>query len=211
MSISVDPVTSDPLELADWSLTYRTARGELPHRETLFATANGRDSVQFKRYIAGLQRMLPPLSLLFAPNVNSFRRMRPHFDAPINVQWGYDNRTCGLRVPISDAANRRVENRLPGADANPYLAIAASLLAGYIGLVERMQPRAGIEGSAYRMARTLPRTLDEAIYRFGHCKPAKKLLGEEFVAAFTAIKETELDAYQAVISSWEREHLLLNV
>jgi len=177
----------------------------------LFATANGRDSVQFKRYIAGLQRMLPQLTLLYAPNVNSFRRMRPHFDAPINVQWGYDNRTCGLRVPISDAANRRVENRLPGADSNPYLAIASSLLAGYIGMIERMQPRAGIEGSAYRLARTLPRTLDEAIYRFSHCKPAKKFLGEEFVAAFTAIKETELDAYLAVISSWEREHLLLKV
>ena len=66
--------------------------------------------------------------------MNSFRRMRPQFDAPINVQWGRDNRSCGLRVPLSDGQNRRVENRLPGADCNPYLAIAASLACGYVGI-----------------------------------------------------------------------------
>jgi glutamine synthetase len=177
----------------------------------LFATPQGKDSALFKNHVAGLQRLLPQVTPMFAPNVNSFRRMRPQFDAPINVQWGLDNRTCGLRVPISDPQNRRIENRLPGADANPYLAFASSLLCGYIGMVERMQPREQIQGSAYRMARTLPRTLYEALDRFGRCKPASKYLGEDFVQAFTAIKWSELDAYQAVISSWEREHLLLKV
>ena len=79
------------------------------------------------RKVVGQARLLPQISPLFAPNVNSFRRMRPDTDAPINVQWGSDNRSCGLRIPISDSKNRRIENRLPGADANPYVALAMTL------------------------------------------------------------------------------------
>ena len=177
----------------------------------IFADADGQDTLLFQHFIGGLQRFLPQVAPLFAPNVNSFRRMRPVHDAPINVQWGLDNRTCGLRVPLSEGRDRRVENRLPGADSNPYLAIAASLLCGYIGMVEQIEPRDRITGSAYRLARTLPRTLYEALDRFEQCKPVRPYLGERFVDCFVAIKQTELDAYQAVISSWEREHLLLKV
>jgi glutamine synthetase len=143
--------------------------------------------------------------------VNSFRRMRPDSAAPINVQWGEDNRSCGFRVPISDKANRRVENRLPGADSNPYLAMAASLVCGYIGMVERMVPAKAITGSAYNRARTLPRTLEAALDRFSACKPVRNLLGEEFFDIFYAVKDYELFNYQSVVSSWEREHLLLRV
>lgn len=177
----------------------------------IFADPGGEDSALFHGYIGGLQRLLPQVSPLFAPNVNSFRRMKPQHDAPINVQWGLDNRTCGLRVPLSGGQDRRVENRLPGADSNPYLAIAATLLCGYIGMVEKYEPRDRITGSAYRMARTLPRTLYEALDRFQQCKPVRPYLGEDFVETFIAIKQVELDAYQDVISSWEREHLLLKV
>ncbi len=179
--------------------------------KNLFSTSSGKDSVLFRSYIAGLARLLPQVSPMFAPNVNSFRRMRPDSDAPINVQWGADNRSCGLRVPVSDARNRRIENRLPGADANPYLAFAASLVCGYIGMVDRMQPPKSIEGNAYNRARTLPRTLETALDRFSHCRPVKALLGEDFFDIFYAIKECELFNYQSVISSWEREHLLLRV
>jgi glutamine synthetase len=101
--------------------------------KNLFANANGTDSKLFRNYVGGLQRYLPDVAPLFAPNVNSFRRMRPQFDAPINVQWGLDNRSCGLRTPISDGRNRRVENRLPGADANSYLAIASSRICRHDG------------------------------------------------------------------------------
>src|SRR3546814_7520643 len=97
---------------------------------------------------------MPQISPMWAPNVNSFRRMRPDSAAPINVQWGEDNRSCGFRVPIADKHNRRVENRLPGADSNPYLAIAASLVCGYIGMVDRMVPPKPITGSAYNRAPT---------------------------------------------------------
>jgi len=179
--------------------------------KNVFTTRNGRDSALFRSHIAGLVRLLPQIAPMFAPNVNSFRRMRPDASAPVNVQWGSDNRSCGLRIPISDARNRRVENRLPGADANPYLAIASSLICGYIGMVDRMQPPKSVKGNAYNRARTLPRTLESALDRFGKCKAVRDYLGEDFFNVFYAIKEAELFAYQSVISSWEREHLLLRV
>ena len=179
--------------------------------KNIFSLSNGKDSVLFRSYIAGLARLLPQVAPMFAPNVNSFRRMRPDSDAPINVQWGSDNRSCGLRIPMSDGKNRRIENRLPGADSNPYLAMAASLVCGYIGMVDRMVPPKSVSGSAYNRARTLPRTLEAALDRFSHCKPVKALLGEDFFEVFYAIKECELFNYQSVISSWEREHLLLRV
>jgi glutamine synthetase len=179
--------------------------------KNIFSLSNGKDSALFRSYIAGLARLLPQVAPMFAPNVNSFRRMRPDSDAPINVQWGSDNRSCGLRIPMSDGKNRRIENRLPGADSNPYLAMAASLVCGYVGMVERMVPPKSVNGSAYNRARTLPRTLEAALDRFSHCKPVKTLLGEDFFDVFYAIKECELFNYQSVISSWEREHLLLRV
>jgi glutamine synthetase len=184
---------------------------DLETGKNLFSTSNGRDSALFRSYIAGLIRLMPQISPMWAPNVNSFRRMRPDSSAPINVQWGEDNRSCGFRVPISDKHNRRVENRLPGADSNPYLAMAASLVCGYIGMVERMVPAKAITGSAYNRARTLPRTLESALDRFYGCKKVRALLGDDFFEIFFAIKDYELFNYQSVVSSWEREHLLLRV
>jgi glutamine synthetase len=104
-----------------------------------------------------------------------------------------------------------VENRCAGADCNPYLAMAASLACGYLGMVEELEPTKPVEGSGYRLAHTLPRTLYDALYKMNGSRSMKQVLGEDFVAAVTAVKNDELDAYQRVISSWEREHLLLNV
>ncbi len=177
----------------------------------LFSTAKGSMSKLFLSYIGGLQRYLPSCMPLLAPNVNSYRRLIPHADAPINTHWGMDNRTVGFRVPNAAPEARRVENRVAGADANPYLAIAASLACGYLGMEARLKPSRPQEGSAYRLAHTLPRTLYDALYRFNRAKALKEILGEEFVTAVATVKNAELDAYQEVISSWEREHLLLNV
>jgi glutamine synthetase len=177
----------------------------------LFAQKSGADSALFRSHIAGLQRYLPAAMPLLAPNVNSYRRLLPWSDAPINVHWGLDNRTVGLRVPVSAPSSRRIENRLTGADANPYLCIAASLACGYIGMVEKMKPSKPIEGDAYKLAHTLPRTLYDALSRLNASKPLRSVLGERFIRAVNAVKQTELNAYQRVISSWEREHLLLNV
>jgi glutamine synthetase len=179
--------------------------------KNLFGTPTNGLSDTFGHFVGGLQRYLPEVAPLFAPNVNSFRRMRPTHSAPINLQWGYDNRSCGLRVPISDHANARIENRLPGADSNPYLAIAASLVCGYLGVQDKLEPMPMVEGNAYLHARTLPRNLDEAIDRMLACQPVIEHFGAPFIRAFAQIKTAELVAFEGVISSWERNHLLLKV
>ena len=179
--------------------------------ENLFADADASDSAMFRHFAGGLQTYLPEAIPLVAPNINSFRRMRPNHSAPINVQWGYDNRSCGLRVPISDRANRRIENRIPGADASPYLAIAATLICGYLGIEGKVEPLPQTSLNAYHEPRTLPRTLEGALERFKACQPVRDFLGANFFKAFVRIKEAELEAFQGVISSWERDHLLLKV
>jgi glutamine synthetase len=180
--------------------------------DNLFANPEDGHTELFLRYIAGLQRYLPAAMPLLGPNVNSYRRLRRYSDAPINLHWGWENRTVGLRVPDSTGAARRVENRVAGADANPYLAIAASLACGFLGMIDDdLEPTKPIEGSAYRLAQTLPRHLTDALDLLRRAKPLRQLLGDDFVEALIMVKETEHEAYQRVISSWEREHLLLNV
>lgn len=171
----------------------------------------GKPSRLFLAHIAGLQKYLPMVMALMAPNVNSYRRIIPHNAAPTNVQWGYDNRTVGLRVPFSDATNMRIENRVAGADANPYLAIAASLVCGYLGMVDELEASAPVDGNAYALPGALPSSLEEALRLLRECDAIKSTLGERFVLAFLAVKEQERINFLQVISSWEREYLLLNV
>jgi glutamine synthetase len=116
-----------------------------------------------------------------------------------------------LRVPASDASARRVENRLAGADANPYIAIATSLACGFLGMVEGLQPSEPISGSAHDLPFSLPRSLDDAIRELRECEPLVRILGDPFISAYTIVKEAEYEVFLQVISSWEREHLLLNV
>jgi len=179
--------------------------------QNIFSDADGKPSALFFSFIAGQQKYLPSAMSLFAPNVNSYRRITRHLAAPINTQWGYDNRTAGLRVPVSTPENRRVENRVGGADANPYLALAASLTCGYLGMMEGLKPNEPVTGSAYDMPFTLPRNLEESLRLLRDCKPLIEILGDRFVIAYTAVKENEYETFLQVISSWEREHLLLNV
>jgi len=180
-------------------------------RKNVFSNADGSPTPLFFSHIAGMQRYLPAAMALLAPNVNSYRRITRFQVAPINVQWGYDNRTAGLRVPGSDPQSRRVENRLSGADANPYLATAASLACGYLGMVQGLDASDPVTGSAHDMPFSLPRNLDEAICLLRECDPLIEILGESFVSAFSLVKQAEHEVFLQVISSWEREHLLLNV
>jgi glutamine synthetase len=180
-------------------------------RKNVFSNPDGTPSQLFFSHIGGLQRYLPAAMSLLCPNVNSYRRLTRFQTAPINVQWGYDNRTAGLRVPMSNAEARRVENRVAGSDANPYIAIAASLACGYLGMVEGLLPSDPVTGSAHDLPFGLPRSLDEALQRLRASEPLVKLLGEAFISAFTLVKESEYEVFLQVISSWEREHLLLNV
>ncbi len=171
----------------------------------------GQHSETFSHYLAGLQKYVPMAMPFFAPNVNSYRRLAIGQVAPINVQWGYDNRTCGLRVPMDSRENTRVESRFAGSDANPYLAMAATLACGYLGMVEKLLPTEPISGSAQDKGYALPRSLESALVELKDCKALRSLLGERFVDCYTAVKGKEYETYLRVISSWEREFLLLTV
>ncbi|MCB8882806.1 glutamine synthetase [Acidisoma cellulosilytica] len=180
-------------------------------KQNLFAGEDGKASKLFRNYLAGLQKYTPAVMPILAPNVNSYRRLSRFSNAPINLEWGYDNRTCGLRVPYGSPSAMRVENRVPGADANPYLAFAATLACGYLGMVNELEPTAPYEGSAYSMPYALPRELSHALDMMEACEPLKDILGEKMIEVLVAVKKLEYETYLQVISSWEREHLLLNV
>jgi glutamine synthetase len=181
----------------------------------LFASRSGKDTRLFLAHIGGLQKFLPASMPLIAPYVNSYRRLVRFLSAPVNTQWGHENRTVGLRIPESDPKNRRVENRVPGADANPYLAIAATLACGYIGMKQNLSPTKAMEGNAYETPggrrMQLPRHLLDAISRLRDSDELREVLGDTFVSLYCDVKSSEHDAYQQVISPWERQHLLLNV
>ncbi|MGD9582866.1 MAG: glutamine synthetase family protein [Lysobacterales bacterium] len=180
--------------------------------KNLFAgSKSGQHSRLFDHYLGGLQKYVPMAMPFFAPNVNSYRRLAIGEVAPINVQWGYDNRTCGLRVPIDSLDNTRVESRFAGSDANPYLAMAATLACGYLGIKEKLQPTEPMTGSAQAKGFGLPRSLEDSLLALRSSLVLRELLGERFVQCYTAIKYKEYQTYFRVISSWEREFLLLNV
>ncbi|QSX30722.1 MULTISPECIES: glutamine synthetase family protein [Shewanella] len=183
--------------------------------KNIFTLDDGTKSPLFLSHIAGLQRYLPEFLPLVAPSVNSFRRFLPGTSAPVNLEWGEENRTCGLRIPESPPHTRRIENRLAGADANCYLAVAASLLAGYIGMVEGLKPSNPVHGKANE-SRTanvncLPLTLDEALVAMEESEACRKYLGDAFTTGYVAVKQAELENFRRVVSAWEREFLLLTV
>jgi glutamine synthetase len=177
----------------------------------VFSLADGAASPLFGQFIAGLQTWGPDLMLMFAPNVNAYRRYVSGSQAPTNLQWGYDNRTTGLRVPASGAAARRVENRVAGADANPYLAIAASLAAGLKGIEQQLTPSEPLSGNGYEQAHSLPRTMETALEKMQRSTVARALLGDDFVTGYCAVKALELESFQSEISAWERRYLLPQV
>ncbi|MEM8957791.1 MAG: glutamine synthetase family protein [Pseudomonadota bacterium] len=177
----------------------------------IFAAEDGSETPAFMHFIAGLQSHLPSALPLFAPYVNSYRRYVRDHAAPINLEWGSDNRTTSIRVPISDPTSRRVENRLAGMDCNPYLGIAASLACGLIGLEEAHNPRPIFTGDAYGAREEIPRSMFHALDLFAGAERLRELLGPEFARVYEVVKTAEYDEFLEEISPWEREHLLLNV
>ncbi len=176
-------------------------------------TKDGELSDAFYNYMGGLQKYTPNAISFFAPNVNSYRRFAPEIAAPMNMKWGIDNRTTGLRVPNSTPEATRIENRFPGADCNPYLAIAASLACGYLGMKEKLRPTEPTSGAAAMENDSveLSRTLEEALRLLEDCPELCEIMGQSFVDAYIGVKKSEFETFNKVISSWEREHLLLNV
>jgi glutamine synthetase len=177
----------------------------------IFTADDGAPTPAFKHYLGGLQRYTPAAMALMAPYVNSYRRIVRYTAAPINLQWGMDNRTVGFRVPVSGVEERRIENRIIGADANPYLAMAVTLACGYLGMVDRIEPTPITQGSAFDHPAELPQTLPAALQLLRAEDRLRHVLGERFVDVYAAIKDLEQQEFMTVISPWEREHLLLHV
>ena len=177
----------------------------------LFSDENEGETDQFRHFIAGLQTHMPNALAVIAPYVNSYRRYVKDHAAPINLEWGRDNRTTGIRIPLSSPSSRRIENRLAGMDCNPYLAIAASLACGYLGMLDKLEPTPEFKGDAYDGDGDIPRVLGEALDLFDEAAPLHAVLGHEFARVYAIVKRAEYDEFLQVISPWEREHLLLNV
>ena len=177
----------------------------------IFSNTDGSPSDLFQGYLGGLQRYMPEAMLIFAPYVNSYRRFMNPESSPVNLAWAIDNRTVGLRVPDSPAEARRVENRLAGSDVNPYLAIAASLACGYLGMVEGLMPTAEAEGSAYGGEFKLHRHIYSAIESMQDSDAMRSMLGDDFITLYTALKVDEYREFQEIITPYEREILMFNV
>lgn len=201
------PMQNEPGSSMHWHLSLVGAADG----NNVFSLPDGGESATFRHFIGGLQTYLPNVALLLAPYVNSYRRFTRYMAAPINLQWGYDNRTVGLRVPETGPQDRRVENRVAGSDVNPYLAIAAALACGYLGIREGLEPSPPETGNAYRLPFALPRTLNESLELLEGNERMRSLIGERFVQVYAAIKREEQERFFEVISPWEREFLLLNV
>ncbi|WP_394172148.1 glutamine synthetase family protein [Thalassotalea litorea] len=179
--------------------------------QNIFATEEG-DTELFHHFIGGLQTYTPDVMAIYAPNVNSYKRFVAGIAAPVNLQWGLENRTVGLRVPESPVQARRIENRLPGADSNPYLAIAASLLCGYLGMIEKLEPSEQTLTKCNKTrSTTLPLNIDAALSQMINSAKINEFLGERFVQGFTETRKTDYENYKNVISSWERQFLLNTV
>ncbi|RVV98611.1 glutamine synthetase [Mesobaculum littorinae] len=179
--------------------------------QNIFSDAQGQETPEFRYFIGGLQTHLPAAIAMLAPYVNSYRRYVKDHAAPINLAWGRDNRTTGIRIPVSDPEARRVENRLSGMDCNPYLGIAGSLAAGYLGLVNKEEPSPEWRGDAYDAEEDVPRGIFSALDLFDNAADMHELLHPEFARVYSIVKQSEYDQFLQVISPWEREHLLLNV
>ncbi len=168
--------------------------------ESVFAS----DSQTFDRFLAGQLACLPELTLFFAPNINSYKRFAPGSFAPTAVAWGNDNRTCSLRV-VGHGQAKRLENRLPGADVNPYLALAAMIASGLHGVEQELALEPPLEGNAYTADKPhVPRTMHEARDLFAASEVAREAFGAEVVDHYLNRAQVELDAFEATVTDWER-------
>ena len=159
----------------------------------------------FRWFLGGLQAYIGDMTLIFQPTVNSYRRFAPGTFAPPGLTWGYENRTTCFRLVGHDPGSLRVENRLPGADTNPYLTVAATLAAGIAGILGQIEPDPEVTGSGYaqRPARDFARSMPEAIDRLRGSAFARDWLGDRFVDGFTATRESQHDEFRKKVPDVE--------
>jgi len=175
-----------------------------------FAGADAGQRVQavFASAVAGVLEHLPAASLLLNPTVNSYKRLVPGWFAPINATWGYENRSCAVRAIRSARPELwRLECRRPGADANPYLALAAIAVSAAEGIRSKATPPAPIEGDAYALAEQpeLPGSLESALRAFEEDRVLREALGNRFSDYYATSRAWELKAWRETVTDWERE------
>jgi len=165
------------------------------------------ESDVFKHYLAGQIACASELAIFFAPTINSYKRFAAGSWAPTTLAWAYDNRTCGYRV-VGHGASLRPETRIPGADANPYLAFAALLAAGLYGIEEKLELGPAFEGNAYESdVERFPHTLREAVDRLERGTLARRLLGDEVVDHYLNYGRTEQRLFDEAVTCYERERM----
>ena len=170
----------------------------------VFAGDGGTPNATLASFVAGQLVLMPELTACYAPTVNSYKRYVPGVWAPITPSWAVENRTCAIRVIApGDAKSARVEYRQPGADMNPYIAIAASLAAGLYGLEKGLVPPAPSTGDASRSGPRLPRNLAEAARTLAASATAREILGDGFVEHFARTRDWEARQYDRAVTSWE--------
>ena len=168
--------------------------------------ADGGMSRTLQHYLGGQLALMPELTALYWPTINSYKRSVENTWAPTSATWGRENRTCALRVIGTDAKSTRVEFRLLGADMNPYVGMAASLAAGLWGIEHQVEPGEPVSGNAYRSdAAPLPRNLRDAITLLDRSTAARELLGEEFVDHYLRTRTWEVRQYERAVTTWELE------
>jgi glutamine synthetase len=162
------------------------------------------DQQTYDRFLAGQLACLQEMTLFYAPQINSYKRYVHGSFAPTAVAWGHDNRTCSLRV-VGHGQSQRLENRLPGADVNPYLALSAMIAAGLHGVDNELELEPAFEGSAYDSDKPrVPHNLYDARDLFAASDVARKAFGDEVVEHYLNRAKIELDAFEASVTDWER-------
>ena len=162
------------------------------------------DRPLFEHFVAGQLACMRELTLLYAPHINSYKRFSPGSFAPTAVAWGNDNRTCSLRV-VGHGEGLRVENRLPGADVNPYLALAGMIAAGLHGVDSELELEEPLEGNAYTADKPhVPSNMYDARDLFAASDVAREAFGQEMIDHYLNRAKVELQAFEATVTDWER-------
>jgi glutamine synthetase len=165
------------------------------------------ESATFKHYLAGQIACMSELAIFIAPNINSYKRYAAGTWAPTTLAWGHDNRTCGFRI-VGHGQALRTETRIPGSDANPYLAFAALLAAGLYGIENKLELPPAFTGNAYESnVQRFPHSLREAIAALEHGKMARQALGADVIDHYLNYARTEQAQFDKVVTDWERQRL----
>jgi glutamine synthetase len=223
----------DALRTADDHVVYKTGIKEIafqqgcsvtfmakPHHESVGSSCHIHSSLWrdgentfagesdlFRHYLAGQIACLADLAIFIAPTINSYKRFSAGSWAPTTLAWGYDNRTCGFRV-VGHGSAARPETRIPGADANPYLAFAALLAAGLYGIEQELELGPALEGNAYVSdADRFPHALSEAIERLEQSAVARELIGDDVIDHYLNYARTEQELFDKTVTGYERERM----